>query len=400
MFFYFPRIFFPYSLFLIPFVVALTEFQQLKKLLEDSKHVLLVFNSRDNGDAAAGALVLKKIIEKHKHHAEIACADFKTPKHLQFLPGIGTIKPALGNLQKFIIKVDVSKTPLETLSYDIKNSTLSIYLTPKHGLLSKNELRTAQSTFKYDLIITLNTPDLEALGEIFDHNTDLFYHTPIVVLDKEASNERYGHVNIIDLSAGSACEIIFKIVKHFGEEFINPDLATTILAGMTIASGGFKNPNIQPSTLQTASTLINFGADREKIIQNLYRTRSISTLKLWGEALRHLETDPRLSLVWTTISREDFSRSGGGPEDLPGIIDDLIGNSPEAKIILVLFEIENGGRKVGGLIATDKNYDALKIARSLAATGTSRQAKFTILGKGLKEAEQYAIRVISEGLPK
>lgn len=376
--------------------MALSEIQQLQKMLEGSKHVLVVFNSSDNGDAVAASLALKKILEKQHRQADVVCADFKPSKQLRFLTDLPSIKPGLSNLQKFIIKVDISNTPIDTLSYDIKDSTLAIYLTPKHGLLSKNELRTAHSTFKYDLIITINSPDLPSLGSIFTDNTDLFYRTPIVVIDNQANNERYGHVNIVDLSAASASEIVYKIIKEIGENYLNPEMATILLTGMTIATGGFKNPNILPSTLQISSALLDRGADREKIVQNLYHTRSLTTLKLWGEALRHLESNPKLGLVWTSITREDFSRSGGTPEDLPGIIDDLIGNSPEAKIILVLFEIENGGRKVGGIIATDKNFNALEVSRALAGEGNKHQARFTMVGKSLKEAEEMAIRVITE----
>jgi phosphoesterase RecJ-like protein len=380
--------------------MALNEIQQLQKIVENSKYILLLLNSRENGDAIASALALKTIFEKQHRQADIVCSDFAAPKQLSFLPGISSIKDSLSNLQKFIIKVDVSKTPIESLSYDIKNSLLYIYLTPKHGLLSKNELRTAQSTFKYDCIITLNTPDLDSLGGVFINNTDLFYRTPVVAIDHLASNERYGQINLVDLSATSTSEVVYKFIKETADQFMNEPLATTLLTGMTTATGGFKNPNISPSTLQIASTLMARGADREKIIHNLYRTRSISTLKLWGEALTHLQTNPKMGLVWTTITREDFSRSGSTPDDLKGIIEELLSNSPEAKVILLLYEIENGGKKIGGIVATEKNFDALHLVKPLQPEGTKRMAKFIIKDKLLKEAEDQVIKTIAEGMPQ
>lgn len=380
--------------------MALNETQQIQKILEKSKYILLLFNSKDNGDALSSALAMKIFLEKQHKQADIICPDFTVQKSLNFLPLIQSIKPALSNLQKFIIKVDVSKAKMESLSYDIKDSTLYIYLAPKEGILSKNELRTAQSTFKYDLIITLNNPDLDSLGSVFHNNTDLFYRTSIINIDHLANNERYGQINLIDLSVTSTSEIVYKVIKELGEHLVDPALATTVLTGMTVATKSFKSQNISPFTLQTASELIAKGAEREKIIHHLYRTRSIATLKLWGEALTHLQTNPKLGLVWTTITREDFTRSGGKPEDLPGIIDELISNSPEAKVILVLYEIENGGKKIGGLLAAEKNFDAMHLAKPFAPEGNKHLAFFTLSGKSLKEAEEAIIQNISQALPQ
>lgn len=383
--------------------MAFSDIEQAEKLIEDSKHLLLIFNSQDNGDALASALAMRTFLEKKHREAEVVCNNFKSPKQFNFLPSISTVKPTLTNLQKFIIKVDVSKTAVESLSYDIKDSTLNIYITPKGGIIGRNELRTAQSTFKYDLIITFNTPDLESLGETYLNNTDLFFRTPIINIDHLPNNERYGKINLIDLTAASTSEIIYKLIKEIDEQHLDANLCTALLAGITTATGGFKNPNLSPATMQTASELMTRGADLEKIMQNLYRTRSIATLRLWGQALSHLENNPKIGLVSTSLTRDDFSRSGGTPEDLHGIIDELLNNSPEAKVILVLYETENpslpAGKQIGGIIASEKNFDALHLARPFGPKGTKRQAHFSILNKTLAEAEELVMKTISDALP-
>jgi phosphoesterase RecJ-like protein len=378
--------------------MALTEIEQLKQAIEQSKHILLIFSNRDNGDAAASALAFKQFIEKQSKLADIVCGNFVTPKTLQFLPNIDEIKSTLANVQKFIIKVDVSKAPIESVSYDTDGATLSIYLTPKHGLIGKNELRTGQSTFKYDLIITFNTADRESLGNIFTNNTDLFYRTPTVVIDHLVTNDRYGQINLVDVTATSTSEVTYKIIKQLGEQYIDVPLATTILTGMTIATKSFKNPHITPTTLQIAGELLGYGADREQVVEHLYRNRSIATMKLWGEALSHLQVDIKFGLVWTTITREDFARSGGTPDDLRGIIDELISNSPDARTMLLLYEIENSSKKIGGLLATEKSNDALELLKPFTPEGTAHLASITITNKTLKEAEEITIATIRQNL--
>jgi nanoRNase/pAp phosphatase (c-di-AMP/oligoRNAs hydrolase) len=378
--------------------MAFNDIEQLAKAIEESRHVLVLFSTINDGDAIASALALKLFIEKQHKQVDIAASGFMLPKNYRFLPAAETIRAELAHLQKFIIKVDVSRSPIETLSYDIKDNTLSIYLTPKHGLITKNELRTAQSTFKYDLVITLNTPDLESLGSIFYNNTDLFYRTSIVNIDRLPSNERYGQINVVDLTATSTSEIIYKTLKQIGEQYIDVNTATALLTGMTIATNSFKNPNITPLTLQIASQLVNTGADREKVVQNLYRTRTISTLKLWGQALTHLQHDAKLGLVWTTLTHEDFTRSGAAMEDLTGITEEIISNSPEARIIMVLYEADDidGKKVIKGTVTTEKNNDAILLLKPLKPEGNKKQAIFTMVDKTLTQTEAIAIEVIKE----
>lgn len=372
--------------------MSLTSIQQLQQLLEPSKYILVLFPSKNNGDAVASALALKLFLEKQHKQVDVAASGFVLPKQIRFLTGSDSIQPELEHLQKFILKVDISRAPIDTISYDVKDNWLSIYLTPQHGAITKNELRTSQSTFKYDLIITLGAPDLEALGDIFFNNTDLFYKVPIINFDFQPNNERFGQVHFVDPTATSTAEIVYRALKQLNEPLLDAAMATTLLTGMTIATKSFKNPHLTPVTLQLASELIKSGADREQIVQHLYHTRTLSTLKLWGQALSHLQNDSASGLVWTTLTRDDFVRSGSSPEELPGIVDELITSAPEAKIILLLYEIDVS--KIRGLLAVEKNYDAMLLAKPLSPEGNKRQAVFTVEGKTLKEAEEMVLKTI------
>lgn len=360
---------------------------------------MLIFNASENGDAAAAALALKHLLHKKNKNTDIAASGFTVPKNLKFLAGSETIQPELTHLQKFIIRVDVAKAPIETLSYDVKDNWLSIYLTPKHGAITRNELRTAQTTFKYDLVITLGATDLESLGEIFFNNTDLFYKTPIINIDHHAENERYGQVNLVDVTAAAVSEIIYHYAKTSPDILIDEELATTLLAGMTVATKSFKQPHLAPHTLAAAGELVEHGADREKIVQHLYRTRSVSALKLWGQALTHLQINPALGLVWTTITESDFIRSGATPDDLHGIIDELISTAPEAKLTVVLYETNTAsGKQLYGTLNVDKNYNALTLLKSYTPSGTKQHVTFRIPAESLPQAEEKIISTLKEQL--
>ncbi|MEK7680445.1 MAG: hypothetical protein AAB348_00105 [Patescibacteria group bacterium] len=371
--------------------MAFNETQQLKHLIDSSKYILLALNSTQNIDSICAALAWKKFLEKIHKQADIVADNFVIPKNLKFLKNIEGVQPQISHLQKFIIKVDVSNIKIDTLSYDVKDNWLSIYLTPKQGIISKNELRTATTSFKYDLIITINAQDFESLGNIFFNNTDLFYRLPIVNFDTHPANEHFGQINSVELTATSISEIVFKCLTQISESAIDEDMATCLLTGMISQTQSFKTNNVTPFTLNIAGQLINLGADREKIVKHLYRTKSVASLRIWGGALTHMESDPKIGLVWTTLTREDFARSGANEEDLKDLVDELIASSPEAKIIVLLYEEISASNKIRGYIYTDKQYDAKLLAQPFQPDGNKKMASFSFAGKTLKEAENEIV---------
>lgn len=376
--------------------VALNETQQLTRLIEFAKHILLVFNPRQNADAACAALAWKRWLEKQHKQTDVVADNFILPKNLHFVAGAEQIQPQISNLQKFILKVDVSNVKIDTISYDIKDGWLSVYLTPKHGIITKNELRTAQSGMKYDLIIAINAQDLESLGNVFLSNTDLFYKVPVINFDNHPANEHFGHINFIDIAAASVSEIVYKIMTQISASHIDADIATVILAGIISKTQSFRTGSVTPNTLNIASQLINFGADREKIVKHLYRAKSISYLKILGQALARLEIDLKTELVWTTITREDFSRTGAAEEELKELMDELTANSPEAKAVLLLFENTRGENKVHGWLRANKQCDAKTLLESFQPEGNKKTASFALANKTIKEAELEAVEKIGK----
>jgi phosphoesterase RecJ-like protein len=368
----------------------LNQAQQIHKHIEDAEHILITFRGDGGGDAIGSAVALFLFLEQLGKRVDMVVDGFSLPRQLKFLKKAKKIKPAFSHLQKFILTLDVKNTGVKELSYDIKNEKLRISITPKEGFLTRDNVRTAQSDFKYDLVITIDTRDLKSLGDMYINNTELFYRVPIVNIDSHAGNEHFGQMNLVDLTTASTAEVVFGLIQKLGQEYINEDIATALLTGMIARTHSFKTDDIKPSTLALASRLIGLGAKRDYIVQNLYRTRTINSLKLWGQALSHLENDPKMGLVSTTITREDFTRSGATEGDLYEIVDELIGNSPEAKMILIIHEHADD-TSIHAILTTQKERDALELLRPFSPSGSPNRASCIIRGKTLKQAEEEII---------
>lgn len=373
----------------------LKEQEQIKQLISDKKYILVALPQNADEDALAASVAVKSYLEKQKKQAEIVSSGFVAPKNLNFILKSAGIKPDLSNLHKFIIKVDVSKSPIDSLSYDVKDNTLSIYLAPKYGAITKNELRTAQSSFKYDLIITIGATELETLGNIFQNNTDLFFNTPIINIDHRLANDHFGQINLINSTATSCSEIIFQTFSEIFPDASDKNIATAILTGMIAKTNSFKSPGVTPQVLNLAGQLIKQGADRESIIQNLFRTKSLSMLQLWGQALTHIAHDRSVGLVWTSVTRDDYSRTGTTDVDLKGVIDELLLASPDARVVLIFSEMD-GGVKV--TVTAEKERNAKELIAEFEPIGDKSQAHCTLNKKSLKEAEELIVSAIKSKL--
>jgi nanoRNase/pAp phosphatase (c-di-AMP/oligoRNAs hydrolase) len=371
-----------------------------------SSHLLITFRKEWNVDAAASALALSAFFTARGKRVDIVADGFVAPKSLAFLPGVENIRPAFSQLQKFVISLDVSKTPIDELSYDVENGKLRIHVTPKNGgRYDGKDVTTAASEFKYDCIITVDTPDYASLGTLFSANTEFFFNRPVVNIDHDPANEQFGNVNAVDITATSSAECTYSLLKETGEHFMREDIATCLLAGIISKTRSFKTSNVTPKTLDIASALVAAGAHRDEIVNGLYRTRTLATLKLWGRALARLKFDPSIKMAWTLIVRQDFVHAGASEEHLVDVIDELIMNSPEAEIYGVLYEQEAAGEpgKIAGIcamISTEKHADALGLVAGLKPEGTRRLARVCFPHASIMEAERSIIGAIQKSLGK
>ncbi len=374
--------------------MGLSIFEQIKETVEKSNTILIATAKKYNTDAIAASLALAMFLEKQNKRVKVVCAGYNLLPAHNFLPKSEEIVSDLTSLRKFIISLDVKKNKVEELSYDIKDDKLNIYITPKSGFYEERDISTSSGGFAYDLIFALNTPDLDSLDQIYEENREFFYQKPIINIDHNPENEYYGQVNHVDLTATSISEIIFDLLKHFREELIDEHIATNLLTGIISKTKSFQSPQVTPRTLSIASHLIASGARREEIVKNLYRTKSISTLKLWGRALARLRADVNNRVVWTIINKEDFDKSQAKERDLRGVIDELIINTPEAKIVFILYE--KGDNHVYGIVSTEEKLDALEVLKRFNPKGTKDFTEFVLKNKTLEEAE----KIILEDLRK
>ena len=210
----------------------LTTEQQVLEQIKKAKNILITFKKVWDGDAVASALAFLIILKKMGKNAEVVAERFDQSANYGFLPGFKSIKYSLDGLRKFIISLDISKTKVGQIKYKIEDQRLNFIIAPKEGFFTGDDVKTDSGEFKYDLIITLDTPDLESLGSVYDNDTDFFYQVPLVNIDHHPHNEAYGQINLVELTAISSSEILFNLFTGVSRDLIDEDVATCLLAGI------------------------------------------------------------------------------------------------------------------------------------------------------------------------
>lgn len=355
-------------------VMAQNTYQQARELIERSQSILIVFKQHYDGDAVASALAMAALCRRLDKKVALACANWPGNNRYSFLP-TDDISSSLTKLQQLVISVDTTNSRISEFYYDRQIDKLNIYLTPESTNLKPEAISITTSHYRYDLIITVATPELEALGSLSEKNSDFFHQTPKLCFDSSERNDHYGNINVVELTSSSTAELLYDFFKLWmGDTWLDEQISTYLLTGIIAATNNFKSTHLTPKTLAVASDLITRGAQRERIIQNLYQNRFISTLKLWGRVLARVNTELDDRLIWSQLSQQDFLETGSSPTELPDVIDELIVSMPKVAAAVIVYEEPKSGlfySLVYGGTTIDLG-EALKIFKPATSIGLCR----------------------------
>lgn len=352
---------------------------QILNLIDKSQSILLLTHAKADCDGLGAMISMYRTLQNMGKDV-VAATNDPAPNNLSFLPSINLVQNSITS-KNFVITLDLSHTPLNKIKYKLADDkkSVNIVVTPSEGRFKPENISFDHEAGSFDLIITFDTGNLEHLGPIYDQNSELFFKVPVINIDHHTSNTDFGKVNLVDLVAASTTEIVLGLLeemeKRYQKKFVDEDIATLLLAGLITDTGSFQHANTSPHAMETAAKLLDMGARQQEIIKNIYKTKKLSTLKLWGNVLSKVETDPIYRLVWSSISKHDLEESGASSEESESIIDDLLSNAPGTEIIM-LFKYNDEGYVSVSMRSTTNSADVGKICQEMGGGGHVRAAGF------------------------
>ncbi len=357
--------------------MLIQEKTDIQTIVGNSRRVLVLAKDNPGYDEGASALALFLWLKRQSKERVDLFIPESAMGRLRFLPDIAEARTQIQAADQFVIQISVAKTKAKELSYDVKDNILEIRIKPEGGNFTQKDVSFAESSFGYDLIITIGAAELASLGDVFEKNRELFFNTPIINIDRQTRNVRFGQINAVHLNSTSLSEMVYTLI---GPD-ITPDIAQCLLTGLIAATNSFQTPQVTPETLKLASDMIVAGAKQQEIVTHLYRTKDLDKLKIWGRVLSRLQqVDKRI--VYSDLRKEDVE---GGNIDLAGLVDDLVLASPEADVVLFFFE--QSAAETAVYAYARENYDLQILLQPFKPNGSRREVTCVFSGdRGVAEA--------------
>ena len=248
----------------------LTSKQQTSEAIRQSESILITTGQRPTVDQVAATLAMSMILRKFGKKVTTVISD-SLPASVKFLD-TSIIEHSLNGLRDFVIKVDVTKSEVESLRYEVAGGKLNIFLTPANGSLSGRDVSFdyGDSDLDFDLAIVIGVGGRSRIDRIYAENPNLFSNVPVANIDFRRSNEAYGAINLIEHTASSLCEIVVALSESLRSGMVDADIATVLLTGLMGATDKFTAPHTSAKSLTIAAQMMAAGGDQQKVVRGLF----------------------------------------------------------------------------------------------------------------------------------
>jgi phosphoesterase RecJ-like protein len=370
----------------------LTEKQKLIKKINQAKHILLAISERPSGDQIGSILALREgLIAKNKNIFSVFGGQLDD--NYNFIDDLDKLSTDLAGSKDFILAIKQNGAQADHLGYKLEEGELKITITPAKGNFKPNDVSYQYGDYQYDLIITLGVTELKQLGSAYNQDPEIFYKTETINIDNNPKNQQFGEINWLDNQASSLAEMMVGLLESLD---INLDkkISTYLLMSLMSATDRFQAQNTTSKALTVAAQLIGAGANRDYIVNSLYKETPYTYLKGWGRIMENLNIDTTLNFAWSSLSQEEITSLKINQEAINQALDKLLVKTKEANIIALIQESDKGA-KVS--LRSSGKIDVSKLANEYDGGGQEGKAGFELRGD-FSELKKKAIRLVKDYL--
>lgn len=245
-----------------------------------------------------------------------------------------------------------------------------------------------------DLVIILDCGNVDRIS------ADLSNYTgKIINIDHHISNENYGVVNYVDISAASTCEIVYLLVKELGIKFedkshVELAIGKAVYTGIVTDTGSFRHSNVTSRTHKISAKLIELGIDNSKIHSNLFDNKPFNKVKLMGSVLSNIELVLNNKVAVLQIPQgmlENFNLVNTDTSDIISVGLGIKG----VEVSMLLKEVKDG---VKGSLRSKNDVDVRKVAEVYGGGGHIKAAGVMLKDMNIIEAKEKLLNILKEEL--
>ncbi len=315
--------------------------EEAKEIIRDSSNIYIASHINPDGDNIGSMLALGLGLKKIGKSVKILKSD-SLPEEFNFLPGYYYIE-------------DLNSLPDEIA-----------------------------------LFIALDSSDEDRLGE---NKRLLEISKTIINIDHHISNNKFGHINIVDPNAAATGELVFNFLQVLGIN-IDKEIAENIYTAISTDTGSFKYESVTSNTHLIVSQLIQAGIKVGELNIKLYESQSLNKTRLFITALGSMNIyfDGKLALV--KISQEMLEEVNAKMEDSEGIVS-FLRKIEGVEVACLLKELKEEDIKIS--IRSKEYVDVSLLCEELGGGGHKRAAGCSIYSS-LENAEKTIIEKLKKHL--
>jgi phosphoesterase RecJ-like protein len=265
------------------------DLSKLYRLIKKSKSLLIAGHINPDGDNIASQLALGEFLKSYGKKFTIALCE-ELPKQFQFLPNVSWVQ-------------NIKKNPI----------------VPED----------------YDLVIIVDSGDIDRIGEIKDFIRP--YHT-IVNIDHHKGNKLFGSFNLVLEKASSIGEILYYFFR-VNKIDITYDMAVELYVSILSDTGSFRYDSMHQEVHLIAADLLSKGVVPAEFNISLYQNKTLDYIRLLALILSRIGLFENDKIAVSYLNFEDFN--DGIEQETDGMIE-YVGMLDTVSVYLMIKEKQPG----------------------------------------------------------
>lgn len=315
-------------------------FDDIRKLLERSRRVLVASHVDPDGDAIGTQLAVATFV-RHLGKEVFLVRDAAVPSKYRFLAGIEDLRP-------------FDDYPID---------------------------------FAVDTAIVLECPTVDRVGRAACF---LSGDVTIINIDHHYDSGDFGTINWIDPTKSSVGEMAFEMFEAFGYR-LPPEVAEQLYTAILTDTGRFRFPSTTSRTMTVAGRLVEAGADPKKITDNVYYRLSASTMRLMGRVLSTIEFHDNERICLLTLTKLMLEEADADQSESDGLVDFTL-YCDSVQVGALLKEVDDTHTRVS--LRSRDHINVADLAANFGGGGHFNASGCT-MPFGLAQAREEIIRLVT-----
>jgi len=237
----------------------------------------------------------------------------------------------------------------------------------------------------YDLVLILDCGAINRTGLAEALHNRNKSKIQVIEFDHHPPVDHFADLEIRLPHLASTTEVLYHFLK-INNIAINKNLSNLLLSGILADTGNFLYPSTSEDTINIASEMLQSGAQLPKIFQNTLQNKNLTSMRLWGLALKNLKVNSKYNLAVSVLTQEEINEATqavGLDEASNDIFGDIVGflsNLGGVKGV-ILFREESDGKIKASLRTSDPAIDISRLAAIFSGGGHAKASGLVVKGK-------------------